>query len=54
MDTKEFKCEDGHTVSMRSTDENELIRALQYHSETYHSKSISEDEARVYIKDISE
>ncbi len=50
MDVKEFTCEDG-TV-MRSTYDDELIRALQYHNETYHNQKISEDEAMKSIRKV--
>ncbi len=50
MDVKEFICEDG--TMMRSARQDELIRALQYHNETYHNMKTSEEEAMKYIKNV--
>ncbi len=51
MAIKEFDCgEDG--TKMRSASDEELIRAIQYHMDKFHSQSTSEDEARSYLKNI--
>lgn len=52
MPLKEFDCGDG--TYMKGPNEEELIRAYQYHSEKYHMQSVSEDEARSALKNVEE
>ncbi len=52
MSIKEFNCGDGTT--MRSASDEELIRAVQYHMDKFHSQNTSEDEARTYLKNVED
>ncbi len=50
MQLKEFNCGDGTT--MRSASDEELIRAIQYHMDKFHSQKTSENEAMTYMKKV--
>ena len=52
MPLKEFNCGDGTT--MRSASDEELIRAIQYHMDKFHSQKPSDDEARTYLKNVAD
>ncbi len=51
MSFKQFDCP-GDGTTMRSSSDEELIRAIQYHMKKFHSENTSEEVAKSYLKNV--
>ena len=50
---KEFVCKDEDGTVMRSSHDEELVKAVRYHTRRYHKQRISKQEAMSQLKNIS-